>query len=185
MAAFWAQHSESWQSCRRFGVSAFLLALVEVKLWAKVRRSWLWLQSRDVCLQSRPKGFCILCEIPVVCNGRPLLWEQERWCQRRSKRKRTSWRATMTRLEDSERCIDRWRTCFGRRVRGGAACCMDLPFAVPSRSGADDHSRSFSLPQTVASSMTCIGRKLLPQLRMELGPGEENAMKKSVKLTRN
>ena len=59
------------------------------------------------------------------------------------------------------------------------------PFAVASRSGEDDHSRSFSLPQTVASSMTTIGRKLLPQLRMELGPGEEKAMKKCVKLTRN
>ena len=31
----------------------------------------------------------------------------------------------MTRLEESERCIGR-RICFGRRVRGGAACCMDL-----------------------------------------------------------
>ena len=72
------------------------------------------------------RGFCILREIPVICNGRALLWEQERWCQRRSKRKRTSWRATMTRLEDRKRCIG-WRTCFGRRVRGGAACCMDLP----------------------------------------------------------
>ena len=35
-------------------------------------------------------GFCILREIPVVCNGRALLGEQERLCQRRSKRKRTS-----------------------------------------------------------------------------------------------
>ena len=31
------------------------------------------------------------------------------------------------------------------------------PFDVASRSGADDHSRSFSLPQTVASSMTSLG----------------------------
>ena len=82
-----------------------------------------------------------------------------------------------------------WRTCSGRRARCARECgkLYGSPFAVASRrpTRADDHSRSFSWLQIVSSSMTSIERKLLQQLRMELGPGIEKAMKKSVKLGRN
>ena len=39
--------------------------------------------------------------------------------------------------------------------------------------------------QNAEVSRSVVSAEILPQLRMELGPGEENAMKKSVKLTRN